>query len=88
MLVTIPQKTKILLDAEVGNIYLNPSEEIISSFKDRNDARAGFKRRKPRIKAVTTMKDGARVRLLPIVIKERFQSVGIWLMMKDISLTF
>jgi len=63
-LLKIPQKTKILLDAEVGNIYINPSEEIVLSFKDRNDARAKLKKQKHKVKDITKTKDGTRVKLL------------------------
>ncbi|MGA1875266.1 MAG: phosphoenolpyruvate--protein phosphotransferase [bacterium] len=63
-LLTLPQGTMVLLDAELGNIYLEPSEEIMTAFKARNDDRAGLSKRKRRMKDHTVTKDGLRVKLL------------------------
>ncbi|EKD26570.1 MAG: hypothetical protein ACD_79C01118G0002 [uncultured bacterium] len=35
----ITEKIKILMDADIGNIYINPSKDIISNFEQRNNAK-------------------------------------------------
>jgi len=63
-LLEIRQRTKILLDAEQGNIYVEPSESIIVNFKEREDARARLVELKESLKEETHTKDGIRVKLL------------------------
>jgi phosphotransferase system, enzyme I, PtsP len=38
-LLNLPEKTMALIDADTGNIYINPSKEIITKFEERNIAR-------------------------------------------------
>ncbi len=60
----LPDSTMILMDAEAGNIYINPHKEIVDQFNIRNKARMDLRREnlKPRQKTVT--KDGVAVRLM------------------------
>ena len=39
-LLSLPEKTTILLDAEAGNVYLNPDQKVVAYFQDRNLTRA------------------------------------------------
>lgn len=38
-LLEMPENTMILVDAEVGNVYIDPTEEIVSKFRERDEAR-------------------------------------------------
>jgi len=63
-LLMVPEDTWILLDAELGNIYINPSEEVIQSFQARNDDRARIGEQKYSMTATTATSDGIRVKLM------------------------
>ena len=54
---------RILIDGEMGNIYVNPSREIVREFKDRIDEQARVKE-PPVMKRFTSTKDGVPVRLM------------------------
>jgi phosphotransferase system, enzyme I, PtsP len=54
---------RILIDAEIGNIYINPSRDIVQEFKDR----IGEKKAAtavPAMKPITATKDGVRIKLM------------------------
>ncbi len=63
-LLNISQKTKVLLDAEVGTVYINPTTAIIASFKERDESRRDLSRWKELLKAPAETKDGVRIKLL------------------------
>ncbi len=63
-LLKISANTKILMDADLGNIYLNPSSDIIETFKKRNKARISLKQQKRFVKKITRTKDNIRVKLM------------------------
>jgi phosphotransferase system enzyme I (PtsP) len=54
---------RILIDAEIGNIFINPSKDIIKEFKDRIGEQASVKS-PPDMKDVTETKDGVRIKLM------------------------
>lgn len=60
----VSDNTIILLDAEAGNCYLNPTEEVIGSFEERNKARMKISLQKAEVKPETFTSDGTRVKLL------------------------
>ncbi len=60
----IPADTKILLDAEQGNIYVNPAEEIIKSFRDKLNERFYLEKLKGSVMPTTKTKDRTRIKLL------------------------
>lgn len=66
-LLSIQDSTPILLDAEVGNLYINPGETVLASFKNRNDARKNIASGKTLIRPLTETKDGLRIRLLACI---------------------
>ena len=54
---------RILIDAEIGNIYINPAKDIIKEFKDRIDEQTVVKA--PSVmKQFTETKDGVRIKLM------------------------
>ncbi|NLD98577.1 MAG: phosphoenolpyruvate--protein phosphotransferase [Fibrobacter sp.] len=60
-LLSIPNETPLLLDAEVGNLYVNPSNQVISSFKLRDEARKKITARKIIVNPETYTSDGVRI---------------------------
>ena len=53
----------ILIDAEIGNIYINPGKDIVREFKDRIDEQTAVSV-PPAMKAITETKDGVRIKLM------------------------
>lgn len=54
-LLEITESCKILMDAEIGNIYINPSSDIVSNFEQRNKAKAALERLDDRYKTGRTL---------------------------------
>ena len=63
-LLQIPEGTMILMDAEVGTIYLDPSEHVRRQFQDRNQVRIETAGKSTGMDAETRTADGVRVELL------------------------
>ncbi|MFP4163756.1 MAG: phosphoenolpyruvate--protein phosphotransferase [Chitinispirillaceae bacterium] len=63
-LLTIPDGTNVILDAEVGNLHINPTLSVISSFSERNEAREKVRLKETAVKEKTKTADGERVKLL------------------------
>lgn len=64
LLLSLPEKTPVLLDGELGNIYIKPSEDVVSSFRRKHegeDRESGYAHP---IGSSTCTRDGERVRLL------------------------
>ncbi len=62
-LLDVPDKTPVLIDAEIGNIYVNPSEEIISRFEARNNLDDIAGSEIVPSSSVTKTRDGLRIAL-------------------------
>lgn len=60
----VPDNTNILLDAEAGNCYLNPTDEVIAGFEERNQAREKISAQKADVKPQTLTSDGTQITLL------------------------
>jgi phosphotransferase system enzyme I (PtsP) len=63
-LLELPVGTPVLVDAEIGNVYVSPSEEVLKPFESRQKALLTLERQKSSVKPVTTTSDGVRVHLL------------------------
>lgn len=63
-LLTLPEDTAILMDADIGNIYVNPSEKVIHQFESRNQAKAATSLLADAMMPVTQTWDGQRIHLL------------------------
>lgn len=63
-LLQIPDGTPVLMDAEIGNIYLKPSERIIKQFESQKDTHLVIESLAETMQAVTHTRDGVRIRLL------------------------
>jgi phosphotransferase system, enzyme I, PtsP len=63
-LLSIPDETPVMLDAEVGNFYINPAKSIVDTFNERNENRKNVKAKSIHVKHETFTKDGKKIRLL------------------------
>ena len=52
----------ILIDGEIGNIYVNPAKDVVKEFKDRIDEQTAGNA-PPVMKQITQTKDGVRIKL-------------------------
>ncbi len=60
----VPDDTLVLLDAELGAIYVNPDKKLISRYNERKKALDAVSRSKPKINATSFTKDGEQIHLL------------------------
>lgn len=63
-LLQIPEGTPVLMDAEMGNIYVDPSARIVKQFESQKDAHAVVASLAESMQAATQTRDGTRIRLL------------------------
>ena len=63
-LLSIPDGTTVFLDAEIGNIYVNPSERVVTQFKSQKEAQPDLEPMAEKMASVTRTLDGIRIRLL------------------------
>ena len=63
-LLNVPDEIPVLIDAEIGNLYVDPSDEILHRFEQQQKAKQTLEQQKLTIKPVTTTKDGTQVHLL------------------------
>jgi phosphotransferase system enzyme I (PtsP) len=62
-LLGLPDNTPILVDADTGNAYVDPSEEVLERFESQQKAKISLAEQKHTIQPVTTTRDGTRVHL-------------------------
>ncbi len=60
----LPKETMILLDGEIGNIYINPGEEIVETFNQRNRAYRNFMENRELATRPAVTADGTRIKLM------------------------
>lgn len=60
----LPAETVILLDGEMGNIYVSPTTEVLKPFQEREEARARAAELRAKVKDHSVTRDGTRVKLL------------------------
>lgn len=63
-LLGIQDKTPLLIDADIGNIYIDPSEDILETFENKNKAAQKAKAGAVTVKPETVTADGTRVSLM------------------------
>ena len=63
-LLDLPDGTPLLLDAEVGNVYIQPGADVVNTFTARNRARLEVRAAKDLMQPTTATRDGERVHLL------------------------
>jgi len=62
-LLDLPGNTPILVDAEAGNVYVDPSDDVLERFESQQKAMHTLAEQRHSIKPVTTTRDGTRVHL-------------------------
>ncbi|MBN1807250.1 MAG: phosphoenolpyruvate--protein phosphotransferase [Sedimentisphaerales bacterium] len=62
-LLNLPDNTRILVDADRGRAYVDPSDEILERFESQQKAKLSATEQKLKIKPVTTTRDGTTVHL-------------------------
>ncbi len=63
-LLDVANKTKVLLDADTGNIYLKPNQDVIDEFQRRNKQREKISQLDHNVKSETKTKDLQKITLL------------------------
>ncbi len=63
-LLKISSGTKVILDADLGNIYVKPTQEVIETFKNKEKDRQLAAELKAQIKEITLTSDGTAVELM------------------------
>lgn len=63
-LLKLPDKTKMIIDSESGNVYINPTKDIIANFKAREEAAVKLLQIKDKIKAHSQTEDGTKIHLM------------------------
>ncbi len=63
-LLDVADDTPMLMDADIGNIYVNPQAEIITKYRERELVQRTVDRRKASMLDKTVTKDGRRITLL------------------------
>ena len=85
-LLTISSDTELILDGEHGNIFVNPSPEIIEQYRQMEAASRDTRQAAADVQPVTHTADGERVRLLAninlcgdLAVAQRFKAEGVGL---------
>jgi phosphotransferase system enzyme I (PtsP) len=63
-LLNVPDGTPVLVDAEVGNVFVDPEDDVLQRFQAQRRARLTLADQKRLMKPVTQTADGLRVQLL------------------------
>jgi phosphotransferase system enzyme I (PtsP) len=63
-LLNMPDGTPILVDAEIGNVYIDPDDHVLERYWSQQRARMTLDDQKRLMKPVTETADGTRVRLM------------------------
>jgi phosphotransferase system enzyme I (PtsP) len=63
-LLSVPDGTPVLVDAEIGNVFVDPDDPVLERFQAQRRARLTLDDQKRLMKPVTQTADGARVLLL------------------------
>jgi phosphotransferase system, enzyme I, PtsP len=63
-LMHVPDGTQVLLDADIGNVYVRPSETVLKAFHERDRARDAAALQKSQMADRTLLQDGGVVTLL------------------------
>jgi phosphotransferase system enzyme I (PtsP) len=63
-LLGVPDGTPILVDAEIGNLYVDPDDQILQKFHAQQSVRMTLDKQRELMKGQTVTTDGIRVRLL------------------------
>jgi phosphotransferase system enzyme I (PtsP) len=86
-LLSVPDGEMVLLDADIGNVYINPPETVLETFGGREQARETVTAQASRMVDQTLLEDGGRVTLLAninllseldLALKLKAEGVGLY----------
>jgi phosphotransferase system, enzyme I, PtsP len=60
----VPENTMVLMDADQGNVFINPGPDVIAKYESLKEARHRAEEHESQVQATTSTRDGERVRLL------------------------
>ena len=63
-LLSLPDNTPVLIDAHIGNIYIEPSHEIVRQFEERRSVSETARKTDDLMQLITKTRDGIQVHLL------------------------
>lgn len=63
-LLNVPEDTPVLMDAYIGNIYINPPARVVKQFHTRENTRRTASQKSRRVKPVTRTRDKVKVGLM------------------------
>ncbi|MFC1633992.1 phosphoenolpyruvate--protein phosphotransferase [Planctomycetota bacterium] len=63
-LLDLSDHTPVLVDAEIGNVYVDPSDEILERYESQQKARLALAEQEHAMQPETTTRDGTRVHLM------------------------
>ncbi len=63
-LINLPELTSVLMDAQEGNIYIDPSKDIKHTYEEKEKLRERASHSKGKIKGCTRSRDGLRIQLM------------------------
>ena len=62
-LLNLPDQSSVLIDAQIGNVYVDPSDDVLERFESQQKAQITLEQQKLSIKPETISKDGTQVHL-------------------------
>ena len=63
-ILSVPENTMILMDADQGNVFVNPGPEVVRNYESLKEARRRAEELEAHVQPTTSTRDGAHVRLL------------------------
>lgn len=63
-LLDLPNGTQVLIDGDQGNVFIEPSKEVVQSYKDLLQPLQGTHKRHDKLPATTRTKDGFRLKIM------------------------
>ncbi len=62
-MLNLPEQIPVLIDAHIGNVYVDPSNDILERFESQQKAQVTMEQQKLSMKPVTASRDGTKVHL-------------------------
>jgi phosphotransferase system enzyme I (PtsP) len=60
-LLLVPENTKVLIDADLGNVYINPTDDVVATFREKNRAQDKLQKMDDFVRLTPETKDGTYV---------------------------
>lgn len=63
-LLNIPEKARLLIDGELGEVHVNPDEVVVETYLKKEKDKTALEKDRPKIRHITLTRDGQRIKLL------------------------